>query len=112
MYIEEREKLNIKNKIQLSCTIFLAKYGSLDLYYSDMEKIFIISHEQLEINKNAVWTLIEIPEKPDGTFSGGECFSIRGDLFDRIQSTNQDINIMSEFISNKPNENESHIEAT
>ena len=32
LYIEYREKLNIKNKSQLLCTMFLAKYGSLDLY--------------------------------------------------------------------------------
>ena len=32
-------------------------------------------------------------------------------LFDRIQSTNQDRNIMWKFISNEPNENESQSEA-
>ena len=31
----------------------------------DVEKIFIIDHEQLQSDKNAGWTLIGIPEKPD-----------------------------------------------
>ena len=58
LYIEDWEKLNIKNKSQLSCAMFLAKYGSLDLYYEDMEKRFIIEHEQLEFDKNSGCTLI------------------------------------------------------
>ena len=46
-YIEEWGKLNIKNKIQVSKYIFLAKYGSLTLYDEDLKKIFIIDHEIL-----------------------------------------------------------------
>ena len=85
MYIEDREKLNIKNKSQLSCTTFLAKYVSLALYDEYMEKRFIIDHEQLEYDKNVVWNLIGITEKPDGTLSDHEYFCIYDDLFDRIQ---------------------------
>ena len=33
LYIEEWEKSNIKNKSQVSKATFLAKYGSLSLYY-------------------------------------------------------------------------------
>ena len=44
LYIEDWVKLNIKSKIQLSCTMFLEKYGSLALYDEDMDKIFIIDH--------------------------------------------------------------------
>ena len=40
-------KTHIKNKSQVSKTMFLAKYGSLALYDEDPEKIFIIDHEQL-----------------------------------------------------------------
>ena len=72
MYIEDWEKLNINNKSQLSCTMFLAKYGSLDLYDEDLEKIFIIDYEQLKVDKNSGWGLIGIPDKPDGTLSGHE----------------------------------------
>ena len=48
--------------------MFLAKCGSLDLYYEDREKRFIIDHEQLEPDKNAGWNFIGIREKPDGNF--------------------------------------------
>ena len=43
--------LNIKNKSQLSRTMFHAKYGILDLYYEDLEKIFIIDHKKLLFDK-------------------------------------------------------------
>ena len=74
-YTEDWGKLNIKNKSQLSCTMFLAKYSSLDLYDEYLEKIFIIDHEQLKFDKNVGWTLIGIPEKPDVTLSGHEYFA-------------------------------------
>ena len=51
MYVEDREKLNITNKSQLSQIIFLAKYGSLDLYDEYLEKLIIIYHEQLQFDK-------------------------------------------------------------
>ena len=54
--------------------MFIARYGSLDVYDEDMEKIFTIDHEKLEFNKNAGWTLIGIPEKPDETLSYHEYF--------------------------------------
>ena len=62
--------------------------------------------------KNVGWTLIGIPEKPDETFPDHEYLCISDDLFDRIQPTHQDRNIMWKFISNEPNENEYHSEAT
>ena len=61
-------KNHIKNKSQVSKTMFLAKYWNLALYDVDLEKIFIIDHEQLQFNKTDGWTLIGIPEKEDGTF--------------------------------------------
>ena len=76
------------------------------------KKIFIIDHEQLEFNKNSGGTLIGIPEKPDGTLSDHEYFCIHDDIFDRIQSTRQDRNILWRFISNEPNEDKSHSKAT
>ena len=112
MYIEDWIKFNVKNKSQLSCTMFLEKYGSLALYYEDLKKIFIIDHEQIQFDKNVGCTLTGIPEKPDVTLSDHEYFCIHGGLFDRNQSTNQDINIMWKFISNEPNNNESRSEAT
>ena len=39
--------MHIKNKIQVSKAMFLAKYGSLALYDEDPKKIFIIDHEIL-----------------------------------------------------------------
>ena len=44
--------MNIKNKSQLSCIMFLEKYGSLALYDEDLEKRIIIDHEKLEFDKN------------------------------------------------------------
>ena len=43
--------MHIKNKSQVSKTMFLEKYGSLSLYDEDLEKRFIIDHEQLEFDK-------------------------------------------------------------
>ena len=70
--------------------MFLAKYGSLDLYDEDLEKIFIIYHEQLQFDKTDGWTLIGIPEKEDGILSDHEYFCIHDDMFDIIKSTDQD----------------------
>ena len=61
-------------------------------------KRFIIDHEQLELDKNIGWTLIGIPKKLNGTLSDHEYFCIHDDLFDIIQSTHQDRNIMWKFI--------------
>ena len=87
-------KINIKNKIQVSKDMFLEKYGSLDLYDEDLEKIFIIDHEKLQFDKTDGWNLIGIPEKEYGTLSDHDYFCIHDDLFDRIESTHQDINIL------------------
>ena len=92
--------------------MFLAKYGSLDIYDEDLKKRFIIDHEQLQFDKTDGWNLIGIPEKEDGTLSDHEYFCIHDDLFDRIQSTRQDRNILWRFILNEPNEDEYQSEAT
>ena len=97
--------MHIKNKSQLLCTMFLAKHGSMDLYDEYTEKRIIINHKQLKFDKNSRWTLIGIPEKPDGYLLDHEYFCIYDDIFNTIKSTNQDNNIMLKFISNKPNEN-------
>ena len=55
--------MHIKNKSQVSKTMFLEKYGTLDLYDEDLEKGFIIEHKQLEFDKTDGWTLIGMPEK-------------------------------------------------
>ena len=83
-------KTHIKNKSQVSETMFLAKCGSLALYNEDLEKRFIIDHEQLEFDKTDGWTLIVIPEKEDGSLSDHEYFCINDDPFDRIKSTHRD----------------------
>ena len=70
--------------------MFLAKYGSLALYDEDLEKIFIIDHEQLEFDKTDGWALIGIPEKEDGSVYDHEYFCIHDYLFDIIKSTHQD----------------------
>ena len=85
--------------------MFLAKYGSMDLYDEDLEKRFIIDHEQLQYDKNSGWDLIGIPVKPGGTLVDHDYFCIHDDIFYRIQSTHQDKNVMLKFISNEPNEN-------
>ena len=112
LYIEYWGNLNIKNKSQLLCTMCLAKYGSLGLYDEYLEKWFIIDHEQLKFDKNLEWTLILIPGKPDGTLSDHDYVCIHDDIFDRIQSTHQYINIIWGFISNETNGNESQSEST
>ena len=70
-----------------------------------MEKNFINDHEQLEYDKNVGSALIGIPDKFDVTFSYHEYFCIHDDLFDGIQWTYQDRNIMWKFMSNEPNGN-------
>ena len=87
--------------------MFLAKYGSLDLYDEDLEKRFIVDHEQLESDKTDGWTLIGIPEKEDGSFSDHEYFCIHDDLFDIIKSTHQYQNNLREFSFNELTEYES-----
>ena len=85
--------------------MFLAKYVSLYLYDEDLNKRFSINHEKLRFDKNYGWNLIVIPEKPDRSLLDHEYFFTHDDIFDRIQSTHQDKNIMLKFISNEPNEN-------
>ena len=51
LYIEDWEKLNIKNKSQLSKAMFFAKYGSLDLNDEHLKKTFIIDHKTLQSDK-------------------------------------------------------------
>ena len=96
-------KLHIKSKSQVSKATFLSKYGSLDIYDENLKYIFIIDHEKLQYDKTDEWTLIGIPEKEDGNLSDHEYFCIHVDLFDRIQSTHQNINILWKFISNGSN---------
>ena len=62
-YIEAWEKFNINNKIKVSKSMFLAKYGSMALNDEDLKKIFIIDHEQLQFDKTDGWNLIGIPDK-------------------------------------------------
>ena len=78
--------------------MFLAKYVSLALYNEDTEKIFIIDHEILESNKTDEWNLIGIPKKKDVILSDHDYFCIHDDLFERIQSTHQDINVLWKFL--------------
>ena len=92
--------------------MFLAKYGSLALYYEYEKKIFIIDHKQLKFDKNDGWILIGIPDKTYRYLLDHEYFCIHDNLFDRIKSTHQDKNIMLKFISNEPNENESQYKVT
>ena len=66
----------------------------------------------MEPTKTDGWTLIGIPEKEDGTLSDHEYLCIHDDVFDRIQSTHQDRNILWKFVSNELNEDESQSEAT
>ena len=99
--------MHIKNKSQVRKAMFLANDCSLALYDEDLEKWFIIDHEQIQFNKNDGWDLIGIPEKEDGNFSDHDYFCIHDDTFDRIQSTLQDRNILWMFISIETNEDES-----
>ena len=92
--------------------MFLAKYGSLDIYDEDIEKLFIIDHKQLQFDTKYEWTLIGIPEKPDGTLVNHKYFCIHDYLFDIIQSTHHNKNIIWDYISNEPNKNESQSEIT
>ena len=51
VYIEEWEKTNINNKSQVSKSIFLAKYDSLDLYDEDMEKYLSLTMNNYNLIK-------------------------------------------------------------
>ena len=70
------------------------------LYDKDVKKIFIVDHEELQFNKKYGWTLIGIPEEPDGSLSDHEYFFILDDLFDIIKSTHQDKNVSLNMILN------------
>ena len=91
--------------------MFLAKYGSLDLYDEYQKKRFIIDHKQLEFDKMDGWNLIGIPEKEDGTLSDHEYICIHDDMFDRIKSTHQDHFFLWNFSYNEITEDESRSEA-
>ena len=67
--------------------MFSEKYSSLALYDEDMEKIFIIEHEQLQFDKNERLALPGIHKKHGGTLTDHEYIFIYDDIFDRIQST-------------------------
>ena len=54
--------------------MFLEKFGNLDLYDEDLEKIFIIDHKKLQFGKNYGWNLFEIFNKLDGYFYDHETF--------------------------------------
>ena len=54
-------KINTKNKRKLSCTMSLAKYGSLALYDKDLEK-YSSDHEKLQVDKKYGCTLIANPK--------------------------------------------------
>ena len=69
------EELNIKNKSQLSCTMFPEKYGSMALYDKDLKKRFIIDQEKINFGKSAGWNLIGISEQLYGSLSDHEYFS-------------------------------------
>ena len=79
------------------CTIFLAKYGSLDLCDEDVKKIFIVDHEEHHFDKNDGRTLILFPDEPNVLIFDHECFCIHKDIFDRIQSTHQKENNNIEY---------------
>ena len=83
-------KLNINIKNQLLRTIFLTKFGSLDLYDDNIKEIFIIDHEELQFIKIDEWTLIGTPGEPNGLMFDHEYFCIHSDLFGRAQSTYQE----------------------
>ena len=88
LYVEDWEKLNIKNKIQFFHTMFLSRYVSSGC------------------------NLFGICYKPDGLLSDHETFCIYDDQFDIIKSTCQDKNIMWKFISKGLNEDDFPTEAT
>ena len=69
MFIEDLEKINIKNKSQWSCTMFLARYVSLDIYDEYMEKILVlvyntslIPHLNPNIKSSTIETLVYLAE--------------------------------------------------
>ena len=68
-----------------------------------MKKIFLIDHEILEFNKTYGWNLIGIHQKEDAILSDHDYFFFHDDLFDRVQATQQDRNILWKFVSNEPN---------
>ena len=72
--------------------MFLGKYGSVSLYDEYVKKIFIIDHKELQFDKNDGWTLIVIPNEPNGLMSDHEYVFTYDDLFYRIKSTHQDKN--------------------
>ena len=85
VYIEDWSKLNINNESQLSCTMFLSKYWSLDLYDEDVKKRLIVDDEELQFDKNDELTVIGITNEPNGWMYYHEYFCTYDDLFDIFQ---------------------------
>ena len=63
-----------------------------------MEKRLIIDNEELQFDKKYDWKLIRIPEKPDGSLLHHDYFGILYDIYDRTQSTHQDIYLAEVYI--------------
>ena len=49
--IEYWVKYNTKNRSKCLRTIFLAKYGCLDIYDEELNNIFIINHVEIQYDK-------------------------------------------------------------
>ena len=79
----QEQEPSIKSQVSLK----IRESGSI---WWRSEKIFNIDHEQLQFDKTDGWNLIGIPEKEDGSLSDHEYFCIHDDLFDIIESTDQD----------------------
>ena len=88
---------------QISTAIFLAKYGGLALYDEYVEKIYTIDHEDIHFFNKKGWSLVGIPDEPDGSSTDHKFFSINKYLFDRVLATHQNngisLNMIVKYIS-------------
>ena len=69
--------------------MFIAKYVSLNIYDEDVEKRFVIDHEELKFDKNYGWNLFGIYDQPNGLMFDHDYFCFHKDLFEIIKSNHQ-----------------------
>ena len=68
----------------------MVKCGGLDFYDEDWKKIYAINHEVINFVNNYGWTLIIIPDEPDGTSTDHDFYPFRISFY-RILATHQKV---------------------
>ena len=76
----------------------MVKCGGLDFYDEDRKKRYAINHEVIEFVKNYGWSLIIIPDEPDGTSTDHDFYPFRISFY-RILATHQKVGTSLKIIN-------------